>query len=148
MKSEQKVPEIQSAHAVLTLDGKYILQLRDNKSTIAAPGKWSLFGGRIKIGETPLQTIKREVHEELSIDPPEYSYLWFADYFSPFEKTVIRLWFFASDVTAVWPDYKLSEGKAVRAFQFKQLAELDMPPVMYQTLERFHQQQERDINSK
>src|SRR4030042_4003883 len=48
----------------------------------------------------------------------------------------IRTWFFASDVTTVWPGQKLREGEAVRAFEFKQLASLDMPSVMYQTLER------------
>ena len=52
----------------------------------------------------------------------------------------IRTWFFASDVTTVWPGQKLREGEAVRAFEFKQLASLDMPSVMYQTLERFHRQ--------
>lgn len=139
MKPTLQVPKIQSVHIILILDGSYILQLRDNKSTIAAPGQWSLFGGRTKIGETPLQTIKREVYEELSIRPAEYSYLWFTDYFAPFEGTVIRTWFFASDVTAVWPGHKLREGKAVRAFRFKQSTELVMSPVMCQTLERFHQ---------
>ena len=147
MKSARQVPKIQSAHAILILDGDYILQLRDNKPTIAAAGQWSLFGGEIKIGETPLQTIKREVYEELSIEPAEHSYLWFTDYYSPFERTVIRTWFFASDVTTVWPGHKLREGKDVRTFRFKQLARLDMPQVMYQTLERFHQQREKVINS-
>ena len=147
MRTVLQVPKIQSAHAILILDGNYILQLRDNKPTIAAAGQWSLFGGKIKIGETPLQTMKREVYEELSIESAEYSELWFTDYYSPFERTVIRTWFFASDVTTVWLGHKLREGKAVRAFRFKQLARLDMPRVMYQTLERFHQQRERVINS-
>ncbi len=133
-------PKIQSAHAVLIVDGNYILQLRDNKPTIAVPGQWSLFGGKIEVGETPLQAIKREVYEELSIEPAEYSYLWCTDHHAPFEKTVIRTWFFASDVTTVWTGHKLREGKAVRAFRFKQLAGLNIPQVMYQTLERFHQQ--------
>ena len=147
MKSARQVPKIQSAHAILILDGDYILQLRDNKPTIAAAGQWSLFGGEIKLGETPLQTIKREVYEELSIEPAEYSYLWFTDYHSPFAKTIIRTWFFASDVTAVWLGHKLREGKAVRPFRFEQLPRLDMPQVMCQTLERFHQQREKVINS-
>ncbi len=106
MKPELQVPKIQSAHAILILDGNYILQLRDDKPTIAAAGQWSLFGGKIKTGETPLQTIKREVDEELLTEPAEYSYLWFTDYFSPFEKTVIRTWFFASDVSAVWTSHR------------------------------------------
>ncbi len=139
MKPASQIPEIQSAHAILTLNGNYILQLRDDKPTIAAAGQWSLFGGKIQDRETPLQTIKREIYEELSIKP-EYRYLWFIDYFAHFEKTVIRTWFFASDVTTLWPSHKLREGKAANSFTFEQLAGLDMPQVMHQTLERFHQQ--------
>jgi len=140
MKTTPDVPEIQSVHAVLILDGNYILQLRDSKPDIAASGQWGLFGGRIDTGETPLEAIKREVYEELSIKPAEYRHLWCTDYFSPFQRTVIRTWFFVSDVTAAWPDHKLKEGEAVRSFQFKQLAGLDIPPKMYEALIRFHQQ--------
>ena len=142
MKQAPQVPKVQSVHAILILDGNYLLQLRDNKSTISSPGQWSLFGGKIKSGETPQQTMKREIYEELSIQPAEYKYLWFTDHFSPFERTVIRDWFFTSDVTAVWSGHKLREGKAARAFPFEQLPKQDMPWVIYQTLERFHQQQE------
>lgn len=138
MSAEPKAPEIQSAHAILVLNSDYILQLRDDKPTIAAAGQWSLFGGKIKSGETPFQSINREVYEELAIRPVEYSYLWFTDHFASFEKAVIRTWFFTSDVTTVWTDYRLKEGKAVKVFPFERLAGLDMPPVMYQTLERFH----------
>jgi len=35
-------PEVKTAHAILLLSGNYVLQLRDNKSGIAAPGQWSL----------------------------------------------------------------------------------------------------------
>ena len=142
MKPAPKVLGIQSVHAILILDGKFILQLRDNKPTISNAGQWSLFGGKMDIGETPLQAIRREIYEELSIEPAEYRCLWFTDYFAPFEGTIIRMWFYASDVTTVWPGYKLREGQAVRAFRFEQIAGLDMPWVMYQTLEHFHRQHE------
>ena len=72
-------PGIPSAHAVLTLGESDVLQLRDDKGTIAAPGKWSLFGGRIRCDETALQTIKREICEELAIKPNGYCRLWFAN---------------------------------------------------------------------
>jgi len=138
-------PYIQSAHAILLLGGDYVLQLRDDKSTIAAAGQWALFGGMEKPDETPLQAIKREVYEELSIEPDYYRYLWFMDYFSSFEKAIIRTWFFISDVTSVWPTHNLQEGQAVSTFRFEQIASLEMPPVMRQTIERFHQQYEKKM---
>lgn len=138
MRSNCKIPEIQSAHAVLLLSADYVLQLRDNKPTIAETGKWSLFGGKIKMGETPLETIRREVHEELSIKPAEYIYLWFTDRYLPFYKTYIRIWFFASDVTKIWSNHKLREGEKVKVFRFEELCNLDMPEVIRLTLKRFH----------
>lgn len=133
-------PDIQSAHAVLLLGEKYVLQLRDSNPNIAAPGQWSLFGGMKKTGETPLEAMLREIYEELSIEPSEYHYLWFTDYFSSFEAEVIRTWFFVSDVTSVWSNHQLREGQAVRTFGFEQILSLAMPGVMRQTIERFHNQ--------
>ena len=74
-----KSPQIQSTHAVLMLSGDYLLQLRDNKPNIAAPGQWSLFGGMLQNTETPLQAIKREIFEELRIEPLVYKQLYYKD---------------------------------------------------------------------
>ena len=137
------VPKTQSAHAVLLLGEKYILQLRDSNPDIAAPGQWSLFGGMKKTGETPLEAISREIYEELSIQPAEFHYLWFADYFSAFEGEVIRTWFFFSDVGSVWSEHKLLEGQSIGIFQFKDISDLKMPVVMRETIERFYKQGQR-----
>ena len=134
---QHHTPRIQSVHAILLLQGKYILQLRDNKATIAAPGQWSLFGGIRRASETPFDAIKREIYEELSIKPIEFRYLWFSDYFSVFEKEIIRTWFFVSDVSSVWAAHELREGQAATPFDFEQIHSLEMPPVMRQTIEKF-----------
>jgi len=133
-------PKIQSAHAVLLLGEKYILQLRDNNPNIAAPGQWSLFGGMKKTGETPLVAISREIYEELAIQPAEFHDLWFADYFATFENEVIRTWFFFSDVRSVWSEHKLLEGQSIGKFYFKDIDGLKMPSMMRETIERFHRQ--------
>ena len=132
-----KVPEIQSTHAILLLHDKYILQLRDDKATIAAPGQWSLFGGLKNFEERPLDAIKREIYEELVIEPVRFRFLWYVVYFSSFEGEAIGTWFFVSDVTAVWHEHKLQEGQAARAFAFEQIPYLEMPPVMRQTIGKF-----------
>ena len=44
-----------------------VLQLRDNKKNVIFPNKWGFFGGDIKVGETHLKALKREMFEELNI---------------------------------------------------------------------------------
>jgi len=131
-------PEIQSSHAILLHSGNYVLQLRDNKPTIAAPGEWSLFGGMKRKDETPIDAIRREVFEELLIEPNEFKYLWHSDYYSDFEKAIIRTWFFVSDVSEVWSKHRLTEGQGVYFFEFSRLAGIMMPPVMRATLKKYH----------
>jgi len=133
-------PVLQSAHAMLLLDGQYILQLRDNRPDIAAPGQWTLFGGTITDGETPIKSIQREIFEELSIQPRGFQYLWFVDYIAEFERAWVRSWFYSADVKDVWPHHGLNEGQDVGIFLYDQTRSLRMPWVMRETIERFHKE--------
>ena len=137
--TDPDAPVLQSAHALLFLDGRYILQLRDDKPNIAAPGQWSLFGGLIHDGETPHQTIIREILEELSIQPLQYDFLWHIDYSAEYEKEMIRSWFFEADVSMIWSSHILHEGKATGIFDHKETMNLAMPWVMRETLRRYEQ---------
>ena len=69
---------IETASAVLRSDrGRFLFQLRDDIPNILYPGLIGLFGGHLERGETPLQAVCREVHEEVGIDvpPPAFSVL-------------------------------------------------------------------------
>ena len=57
---------------IVDTQGRYLLQRRDNKPEIRFPGKVGLFGGHQEIGETSLECVVREVHEETGwYVPPE-----------------------------------------------------------------------------
>jgi 8-oxo-dGTP pyrophosphatase MutT (NUDIX family) len=59
-------PDREVAAAVLVAtDGRYLLQLRDDKPTIHMPDHWALFGGSLEPGETPADGLVRELEEEL-----------------------------------------------------------------------------------
>src|SRR3989304_2400809 len=58
------------AHAILLVDGAYVLQLRDDIPGIPARGIWSLFGGALEEGETPEAGL-REISEERGLQLPE-----------------------------------------------------------------------------
>jgi len=60
-----------AAAVVLTIeDGRYVMQLRDDKPGIFYPGHFGLFGGAIEGDETFEQAAVRELEEELSLHLP------------------------------------------------------------------------------
>ncbi len=50
--------------------GRLLLQQRDDKPNIVQPGKIGLFGGHREAGESYLQCVVREVHEEIGVYVP------------------------------------------------------------------------------
>ena len=80
--------------------GRFLLQQRDNVPGIVHPGKIGLFGGHREDGETYLQCIVREVHEELSyyLAPERFEYVgnYDATDIDPGGSTVIHGEFFVA----------------------------------------------------
>jgi 8-oxo-dGTP pyrophosphatase MutT (NUDIX family) len=55
--------------ALLVLsDGRYLLQLRDQKPNIWYPGHWGCFGGAVDEGENSLEALRRELREEIGLE--------------------------------------------------------------------------------
>jgi 8-oxo-dGTP diphosphatase len=62
-------PIIQIAGVFIEDDvGRLVLQLRDDIPTIPHPGHWSVWGGQIEEGESPIEAAAREVREELTLN--------------------------------------------------------------------------------
>ena len=59
------------AAALLVCDGRYLMQLRDDKPDILLPGHWALFGGSLDPGEAPATAMRREFAEELELKARE-----------------------------------------------------------------------------
>src|SRR5207245_9204935 len=72
------------ALAIMTVAGRYALQLRDNRPDIAAPGHWALFGGSLDGDETPRLAVRREIREELALDVTDWRELSRVPYHVPF----------------------------------------------------------------
>jgi 8-oxo-dGTP diphosphatase len=59
------------ALAILEQNGKYLMQLRDDKPNIIYPGHWGLFGGHLEPGESADQGVRRELLEEIGYCPAD-----------------------------------------------------------------------------
>jgi 8-oxo-dGTP diphosphatase len=73
-----KQPRREFTNAILIdMRGRFLLQQRDNIPGIVQPGKIGLFGGHRESGETFLQCVVREVHEEIGyfLPPERFEYV-------------------------------------------------------------------------
>lgn len=77
--------EIDVVAGVIIKDGKLILAKRKEKEHMG--GKWEFPGGKMEKGETPFESLKREIKEELGIDVSPESELLYLPYRYP-EKLV------------------------------------------------------------
>jgi 8-oxo-dGTP diphosphatase len=78
MKLPWKEMDFSSVSALLvTSDGRYLAQLRDESPRIRFHRHWGLFGGGVKDGESPREALIRELAEELEFTPGELR--WFTE---------------------------------------------------------------------
>lgn len=70
----------QGVKVALINNGKILIILRDNIPNIPYPNMWDLAGGGRENEESPYQTMRREVMEELSLDVPESNVVWLKYY--------------------------------------------------------------------
>lgn len=54
--------------AIITVNGRYLMQLRDSIPGIFYPGHWGFFGGGIDEGEDDITALRRELVEELGLE--------------------------------------------------------------------------------
>jgi 8-oxo-dGTP pyrophosphatase MutT (NUDIX family) len=105
--------------ALITVgDGNYLLQLRDQKAGIYYPGYWGLFGGAVDPGESPEQTLRRELEEELGLSVKTVQYFSEFTFDVPFisQKRFFRRFFEVPVETSMLDRLVLGEGADMRVF--------------------------------
>lgn len=109
------------AAIILLDDGKYLLQLRDNRPGIWYPNHWGCFGGAVDSGEEPLEALRRELREEIEYELKEATYFTRLD-FDLSELGLGRYYRIYYIVKMNHDDHVrmvLHEGKAMEAFPFE-----------------------------
>jgi 8-oxo-dGTP pyrophosphatase MutT (NUDIX family) len=105
-------------------DGRYVMQLRDEKPDIFYPGHWGCFGGAVDATESPRQTLRRELREELEFElRAEARELTRFDFdFTPLGgEKVSRIYFEAPVTKAEFERFVLHEGSAFEAVDVREL---------------------------
>jgi 8-oxo-dGTP pyrophosphatase MutT (NUDIX family) len=111
---------------VFVPDGRYLLQLRDDKPGLPMRDHWGLFGGHVEPGEDGDTAIRREILEELGHVAGACE--WFHEAIHAYprrERRVLRRTYYLMPVTdAEVARMRLGEGAAMRLFTLAELLAL------------------------
>ena len=110
--------------AIIVLDdGRYLMQLRDDKPEIFYPDHWGLFGGSVDEGEEPEAALRRELMEELNLQVDELRYFSQIEFdLSPFGGGRRYRKFYEVPLAASCIDrLRLGEGREVAPFEIGDL---------------------------
>ncbi len=113
-----------AAALLVAADGRYLMQLRDNKPSILLPDHWALFGGTVDAGETAEAAVRRELVEELEFTARDISFFTELLIELPFAPPrTDRMSFFAVPITAAdMAAMRQHEGADRRLFAAEALA--------------------------
>jgi 8-oxo-dGTP pyrophosphatase MutT (NUDIX family) len=134
MDREQRPPWPDIAHAppakqatgaiLVTERGRYVMQHRDDFPWIDFPDHWCCFGGTVETGETPEETLRREVWEEIGYEVRELEPLTEMRVILPLpEPRLDQVSFFVVPIAeARVPGLVVSEGAGLGLFRPEELA--------------------------
>jgi len=109
-----------------TTDGRYLMQLRDNKYGLPLRDHWAFFGGEVDIGETPCRALMREVEEELTYRPNNFRWFHEAIYVLPqHHKRIVRKTYYAIQIEPLEVDAMVQcEGADMRLMTVSEILAL------------------------
>lgn len=127
---------IPAAGVVLEKDGKILLLKRKVEPEM---GKWCLPGGHIDFGETPEETVKREVKEETGLDADDFKLICYQTEMGEYKGTEQHYvaFFFsgkASGEEQPCPD----EVEEIKWFALEEAMKIDLAFSHNEVLEKYH----------
>lgn len=125
--------------AALIIQGQRILLGQRSATRPFYPGVWDVFGGHVEPGEQQDQTLLRELQEELSITPTQWTYLETSTHSlpaspnEPSDTLTVHLYLVTAwDGTPV--NCQTEEHSEIGWFSLAQAIQLDLADAAYLTL--------------
>ena len=111
------------AAIIILDDGRYLMQLRDDKPEVFYPGHWGLFGGSVDEGEQPEAALRRELMEELNFQVGELQYFSQIEFdLSPFGGGHrYRMFYEVPLAVSRIDELRLGEGQDMAPFEISEL---------------------------
>lgn len=107
--------------AFITFKDKLLLILRDDNPEIPQPNCWGLPGGTTEPGETPEETLKRELEEEVNLRLRDNFKLLFQKHDG--QAWIYHVWLSEDDVAAL---QKGNEGQRIEFFSIQEARQLPL----------------------
>ncbi len=126
-----------SSFAFVTHNKKLLLMLRDDIPTIPAPNTWALIGGKNEEGETPEETLLREIKEEANLEPSVVKFIWSRP--NPHNPGDVQ-WLYHCPLTdeEIKPLKLGDEGQEIRFISLEELSSLSLSPTMTEMYTKQH----------
>tara|TARA_Y100000992_G_C21086887_1_gene406010 strand:+ start:93 stop:518 length:426 start_codon:yes stop_codon:yes gene_type:complete len=124
---------IRAVKAIIILNKRYLLQLRDKKKNISFPNHWGLFGGRVDKKEINTNALVREIKEETNLKIKIKRKILDVNFNVLGLKKKRNLEYFECKIVGK-KNILLSEGKKYNFFSFKQIKRLNIVPMDFVAL--------------
>jgi 8-oxo-dGTP diphosphatase len=122
------------ACAIIVRSQRLLLGLR-SPSRAYYPGVWDVFGGHVEPGEPHEQTMLRELHEELGIEPTQWTFLETIQFSSqpPPDRLIVHI-YTVTAWTGTPANRQIEEHSAIGWFSLEQARQLSLAHPRYAAL--------------
>jgi 8-oxo-dGTP diphosphatase len=127
-----ETPLVRVAGVLLYEGERVLLQHRDDNPDIAFPGAWAFFGGHGEPGETPDETARRELQEELGLTLDGPLEPFYHNVEDGRERTI-----FKAPLTVPLESLRQTEGQGMALLTEAELDDLPVVPRHREILRRF-----------